>query len=397
VEPTSSSVTVQAQNLTAASARAARMGTDPLGEPLVARLLEVSRRGLPLMFDGQTSMFAYTRKSEDAGRSVQLQGKSDRYGAIVLLGANLLPHEQQAEIFNGRDADNYCSAMLSSVDGMTNVGDVALLVWAAAEIGSSRLEGGLTRLRYLMGEASELPTVEAAWCVSALVAAHARIPVAGDIAAARDRLLLAYNKQGGIFGHSTNLEGGGLRGHVACFADQVYPIQALARLNRYQADQEALDAANSSARAICREQGPGGQWWWHYDHRTGRVLEGYPVYTVHQDSMGPMALFDLAECGGEDFTAEIRKGLEWMDTTTELSNCLIDDELQLIWRKIGRTDPKKALRGARAALSRVHPGLRAGWPDRVFPANRIDWESRPYHLGWVLYAWLCDLTGGSAK
>ena len=85
---------------------------------------------------------------------------------------------------------------------------------------------------------------------------------------------------------------------MGSFAAQVYPIQALARLHRSADDQEALAVANSVAAAICTAQGEAGQWWWHYDGRTGGVVEGYPVYSVHQHAMGPMALLDLAEAGG---------------------------------------------------------------------------------------------------
>ena len=59
----------------------------------------------------------------------------------------------------------------------------------------------------------------------------------------------------------------------------------------------------------------------------------------------------------------------------------------LVWRKVGRTDPAKLVRRARAVVSRLHPSLRLGVMDGVFPATRIDFESRPYHLGWILYAW----------
>jgi hypothetical protein len=38
--------------------------------------------------------------------------------------------------------------------------------------------------------------------------------------------------------------------------------------------------------------------------------------------------------------------------------------------------------------SRVAPGARLAWLDRLYPPVRIDFESRPYHLGWILYAWL---------
>ena len=85
-----------------------------------------------------------------------------------------------------------------------------------------------------------------------------------------------------------------LRGHVSCFADFVYPIQALSYYHQATRDARAAEVAISCAERMCQMQGPEGQWWWHFDIRAGRLVEGYPVYSVHQDSMAPMALFALA-------------------------------------------------------------------------------------------------------
>ena len=77
-------------------------------------------------------------------------------------------------------------------------------------------------------------------------------------------------------------------------------------------DPRALDIARQCAQHICALQGKSGQWWWHYDYRTGEILEGYPVYSVHQDAMAPMALLALEEAGGGDYWAPIAKGLQWL-------------------------------------------------------------------------------------
>jgi hypothetical protein len=67
---------------------------------------------------------------------------------------------------------------------------------------------------------------------------------------------------------------------------------------------------------------------------------------------------------------------------------LIDDDIPLIWRKVARREPGKTTRTMRALLSTLNPSLRWKWLDAAFPATTVDWESRPYHLGWVLHAWL---------
>jgi len=42
-----------------------------------------------------------------------------------------------------------------------------------------------------------------------------------------------------------------------------------------------LATAETVVGVICGAQGAAGQWWWHYDSRTGGVVEGYP-----QDTQG---------------------------------------------------------------------------------------------------------------
>jgi hypothetical protein len=232
-------------------------------------------------------------------------------------------------------------------------------------------------------------TVELAWTLSALAAAPEGAGVSEAARRAFTRLMTGFSQDAGVFAHRCGTRSrGGFRAHVACFADQVYPIQALSRFHKAFGCEEALAAAERCAEQICRVQGSGGQWWWHYDARTGKVLEGYPVYSVHQDSMGPMALLDLAEAGGRDFSEAITLGLRWMERAPELNFSLIDGDHGVIWRKVGRPDPFKLVRGLRAAASRIHPDLTLGLLDAVFPPSRIDYESRPYHLGWVLHTWL---------
>jgi hypothetical protein len=38
-------------------------------------------------------------------------------------------------------------------------------------------------------------------------------------------------------------------------------------------------------------------------------------------------------------------------------------------------------------MTRFVPALRAPGIDRLFPPGTIDYEDRPYHYGWLLYAW----------
>jgi hypothetical protein len=205
-----------------------------------------------------------------------------------------------------------------------------------------------------------------------------------DLAA---RLLASFSHRSGIFPHVVGEAGSGARSHVSCFADLVYPIHALSHYFKVSGEAAARDAARRCAEQICRLQGPAGQWWWHYDRRTGRVIEPYPVYSIHQDAMAPMALFAAAEATGASFDGPIGRGLAWIESAPELDGEPLEDAAEdLVWRKVARREPGKLCRFVQAAASRLHPALRVPGLDTLFPPRVVDYECRPYHMGWLLYA-----------
>ncbi|MFJ3905524.1 hypothetical protein [Streptomyces sp. NPDC090025] len=372
---------------------------------LAARLLDVAERGLPRMLLADGTGFVFTRAtaadrpSADGGWPLEQRGFSVRYAAITALGARFLPLDRQRAVLGGHTAEEFTGLLVERLPGVRNLGDAALIAWAAAETRHPKLSDALDRVAVLDPPGRPQYTVEAAWVLSALAAARPQLDVEQRLAAARDRLLAARIGGGPLFPHAT---GPGLnpwyRAHIGCFADQTYPLQALARTHASGDDPAALAAADACATRICALQGDGGQWWWHYDARRGTLVEGYPVYSVHQHAMAPTALLDLAEAGGTDFGEPVRRGLRWMTEVPELAAAgaaepMILDELGVTWRKVYRGDPKKAVRAARGIGTRLVPGLRLGPLDAVFRPTAVDRECRPYEFGWMLHAWLGTLTG----
>lgn len=381
--------------------RMAALGREePQLHALAQRLLSVAESGLPSMLLPGGEAFAFTmagRRAPGGSWTLERRGTSTRYAAITALGARFLPEERQRTVLGGRTAEEFTGLLVESLPAVTNLGDAALIAWAAAETGHPKLSDAVARVEALDDDGRPRYTVEAAWVLSALAAARSTVDVDRRLTVARDRLLRARIGDSPLFPHAT---GPGLvpwyRAHVSCFADQTYPLQALARTHAGGdggGDPEALAAADACAARICELQGDGGQWWWHYDARTGGVVEGYPVYSVHQHAMAPTALFDLADAGGTDFGRSIRRGLRWMTGVPELAarpekqEPLILDELGVTWRKVYRGDPKKAVRAARGLGTRVAPALRLKSLDRVYPAVSVDRECRPYEFGWMLHAW----------
>jgi hypothetical protein len=111
------------------------------------------------------------------------------------------------------------------------------------------------------------------------------------------------------------------------------------------------------------------------------VLEGYPVFSVHQHGMGPMVLFALGDTLQYDFSSWVNKGLQWINTRNELRFDMEEASGKLIWRCIYRSE-SPLVSYSRAAFRRRSQPVQ----ERNPKALRVLFECRPYELGWLLYA-----------
>jgi hypothetical protein len=355
----------------------------------VGELRELALRGLARMYRPADGLFAFRIRRR--GEDLILEGSSHRYTAIALIGLAGEHEAAQASVLAGVGARAACSRLVNDVTRLENLGDVALILWAARATGYQERRPVVERLLALSPGDAAYPTVEVAWTLSALCADRdARVETLRERLARR--LIASFQPRSGMFPHSLGGRAGGFRGHVSCFADLVYPIHALARYAELFGDAEARDVALRCAEALCALQGSAGQWWWHYDLRIGDVVERYPVYAIHQDAMAPMALQALERTADVDLQPLIAKGLAWLTHAPELGGgSLIDERAGLIWLKVARREPRKLSRYAQAAVSRVHPTFRTPGLDTLFPPCVVDYEDRPYHLGWLLHAWPAGL------
>jgi hypothetical protein len=236
--------------------------------------------------------------------------------------------------------------------------------------------------------------MELAWLLSGLAHEWARAPVQSTrdaFLATREALLARFVGSTRTFRHATDDAPPLRRARqwVANFADQIYPIQALSQAAILDGDGRALEVAIRSAEHMRALQGELGQWWWHYDARDGRVAQHYPVYSVHQHGMAPMALRSLAAAGGPTFDDAIDRGRRWL-IDNELGSSLIDTTAGTIWRAIER-DEGHGPRFARRVRSVL--GLKNA--DKDLPARlTINRETRPYEWAWCLYAGALAPGGG---
>ena len=306
---------------TAASQGLARCTAGDLNVPELNRH---AVKSLTQMFNAEHELFCYKMRQDHTG--LVREGLSRRYTLMTILG---LHRSEAAGISSPVDIQNVLGGLLRDVTWIDNTGDLGLLLWAAAIMSPERLTDQLpqNKLRTVLTHCRDLNegrTMETAWFLSGLAHAASAVPKefqqCEDLARQNYELLQKTQGSYGFFGHllRNGTLSGNFRGRIGSFADQVYPIYALSRFAQAYGVTEAFAMSKNCADAICRVQGPRGQWWWHYDALTGRVVEKYPVYSVHQEGMAPMALFELQESCALNYEDAIYRGLSGSQATTNL-------------------------------------------------------------------------------
>ena len=353
----------------------------------VRRILALAVRGLAPMLDRRRQLFCHRLKKTDQGM-VQ-EGISHRYTMMTLMGLHRL---EQAGSVSPFDAKPILQALLADLTWVDNIGDLGILLWLCGVVCPERFSEVERRLdphSALVGfrGAKQGVTMELAWFLTGLsywgLTCPEKLAALEKLVFETYRVLTRNQGERGFFGHlSTSQSLAGMaRGRTGTFADQVYPIYGLAKFFEAYHYEDAAERALKCARSLCEEQGPAGQWWWHYDAPGGRVTDGYPVYSVHQHAMGPMTLFGLGEAVNHNFDPWIYRGLRWINANNELNYDMEDAAQGVIWRCIFRS---------RRSLGRY---LRAGFgsfSETVQHERQEDlkilYECRPYELGWLLYA-----------
>ncbi len=349
-----------------------------------AELVNLGVDGLPQMLDPEQKLFCYTLR-QSQGKLIR-EGISQRYTMMTLLG---LHRAGTAGVHTSISIPDVFQRLTADTSWIAGAGDLGLLLWTTAIICPERLveiceKVGARDALSRFSDARERRTMELAWYLTGLAhSINTGIPGVQDLAQhAWDTFELLTENQGecGIFGHQSTATSirGFVRGRIGSFADQVYPICAFSEFSKYALKQHIVDRALACAKTICRHQGANGEWWWHYDSSTGKVAETYPVYSVHQHGMAPMALFAIAEASGEDFTKPILKGLNWIYGNNDLHYEMRSPADHLVWRNFFLPSASRYWNQMTGSASNVSTIAKE--------KLRVNFECRPYELGWMLYA-----------
>jgi len=359
----------------------------------LGELTELSLDVLPAMRDAESGLFSHKTLCRD-GAYVN-QGANVLYTTVSLVGIlsqTRRPADSVLELGAAMDAAH------DAVARRDVPGELANMVWACALAGDGRGEALLARLAE--AEPRLCPSGELGQVLYGLVAGAGAYPAGNDAAmtaaaACAEELLHRFNPKAGVFRASPRRMPPRrelLEARFAHFAAQVYPLHGLGA-HSFATGEEPPAAVRGVAERIVEAQGPLGQWWWLYSCRARVVIEGYPVYSVHQDGMAFLGLTRLHELGVGDFGEALARGLEWIDGANELGAELVDGEPPLVCRCIQRagSDADLPYGISRAGFGRaVARSLvpRAGGDRTAAEPGRLEVlrECRSYHLGWLLYA-----------
>ena len=263
-----------------------------------------------------------------------------------------------------------------------------LLIWANALLDGESYPDLVTKIELpeTRTHLSTLTTMQLSWLLSGLVHERMRHPsgrVTDFACAAADALQERFVTQTALVAHAAR--GAPMpdwvRWYVPNFADQIYAVQALAFFCMMFDNPLAGTCAADLGSRLMALQGPLGQWWWHYDVRTGKVAEKFAVYSVHQYGMAPMALMASRAAGGPDCSEAIARSHRWIEHN-ELGVSLVDPTASTIWRDIELAESRVQgwTRKASLLLSGEH-STSDDPPDLI-----INRETRPYEWAWCLYA-----------
>jgi len=387
---------------------------------LKSRYVPLAQAILPGMFLQQAGVFCNVARPGSDGK-LHPAGVSRRYTAMTLIGLEAwhrfaTSSQQSTGSKPVPPVDSAWQHMLDWALGDAGLGDAGLVLWGLCLKGDLDKAGQaasaiLKRRQEALSKRAPFASMEMGWLGAGLGEAWAA-GVGGSAVqelclAVGRRLMENYHPVTGLFSFGRalrrrNIFAARVQARLGSFASQVYPVIALSRLATLSGRKEPLEAAGRCVETICRLQGSAGQWWWIYEVLTGKVVLKYPVYSVHQHAMGPMALLAYSSAAGTSrFDAALLAGLKWLDEHPELPEvALVEPARPVIWRAIQRHEYARTGTLGLSGPERLRMQF-AAWTgradERPFRGGHLCDECRPYCFGWLLLAAAWAGAGGAPK
>jgi hypothetical protein len=334
-------------------------------------------------------------------------GASIRYSLIAWIGQHSDDTEKASASFRWKLAMARLEQDIESRPDAFTLGDLGLALWLGTISDQQRSKWYLGARRLLLQRLPEekrrADTMELGWALCGCC--HAE-----DLDRAKvvlESTLDCYNPETRLFSFNRYRPGTailpsryGYRHALGSFASQVYPLVGLSEFTMRSQSARVRQVLLDAASTVVNLQGSGGEWRWIYDVRSGEVVQVYPVYSIHQDGMGPMALMAVMHAlRNEKFLGAVELSLkQLLDFRDTQGKPIIENGC--IWRSINLDvpgpDPADLPFGITPAeFKNVQDRIRPSWirgsgPDAVAATSEAKTyalrEARPVCSGWILYA-----------
>jgi hypothetical protein len=310
--------------------------------------------------------------------------RSLRAGAIVLLG---LLRADEVGLEHPFSTGALRTRILGDLAGPdAGPGELGLALWA-----ESRADGGaVNEITGLLSEKlskgfDRIPLRRLAWLVSGLTEASARVGRRSELDSllegAETALVARAVTETGFMSDLHHRIGGGL----TPVSGQFHSLTALELAERAGRAAAAAGAARALLSALLEIQREDGSWPGVVDPIRGEAAALYPVFTVTQVALAPLALRQCGETGlPGDVGAATDAGIAWAGGNNRLGFDLVhENEARLDRGIMPKRKPTAVSRGFTSAARR----LRGRLPEPERSDLILDPEVSSEDLGWVLEAW----------
>lgn len=169
------------------------------------------------------------------------------------------------------------------------------------------------------------------------------------------------------------------------FGGMTYFLRALHDFGRTFNDETASRLYEKVLTQMLTLQGPRGEWPWFFNAFTGKVVEYYEVYSVHQHAMSFLFLFPALAEGNDRVADAISRSYRWIFGSNELGKRMIQLDPFFIYRSIRRRESRSQLK--RFVRATVSSWLQIEPTFAPLESVEINAECRSYEIGWLLYVW----------
>ena len=351
----------------------------------MTKLVEKSLGLLENMFDEKSKLFSYSTVLQEGAyvNDFGHEGKF-RYTLNVIVGLEEAARSRNVPWDRAALMERYLQDHLSRDE---NIGNRGLLLHILSLLDQREAKEIFKWLRDRLVQPSDalaLSIQDVAWA-SFGITTYAEKSGDGEAIDLAERVIRYLHED---FMNSVTMlprHDAGLRGGFVAFGGVSYFLMALGHFARAFDDGHVKGLFTEAVGRALLLQGENGEWPWFIDSATGRVMDWYQIYSVHQDSMAMLFLLPALDSGVEGVETAITKSYQWLFGRNQLQRSMVSESPFFIFRSIRRDHSLERMRRLTRAF--VNKGLGRNAVLGSPGARVINPECRSYHLGWIIYVW----------